>query len=135
MSHPPAKVQLVPEKLVEKVWGREEWLVNVEKYCAKKLIMEPDTGSSRHYHTKKDETFIILEGCCKLEVGEDELNVKSHSLIAGTSYRLHPGVVHRFLNPYPTTCIILEVSTHHEDSDVTRLSESFGPSKSNGGKT
>ena len=46
--------------IVDKVWGREEWIVNNEKYCGKKLILKKGYSCSMHHHKIKDETFYIL---------------------------------------------------------------------------
>jgi mannose-6-phosphate isomerase-like protein (cupin superfamily) len=49
-------------KVVEKLWGREEWIVNNELYCAKRLIVDPGFSCSLHSHNIKDETFVIQDG-------------------------------------------------------------------------
>ncbi len=46
----------------KKVWGREEWLVNTDKYCGKFLNVDKGYRSSIHHHRNKDETFYLLEG-------------------------------------------------------------------------
>lgn len=106
---------------VDKVWGRERWIVNNDLYCAKILDLTAGGCSSLHYHKIKDETFHILEGCCYLL-----LNGKLLTLYRGATVRIEPGVQHRF---YCSTemlggCKILEISTHHDDEDVVRLEES-----------
>jgi mannose-6-phosphate isomerase-like protein (cupin superfamily) len=44
------------------IWGYELWIENNEKYCNKLLILHKGFESSWHYHERKDETFVILEG-------------------------------------------------------------------------
>ncbi len=100
---------------VKKVWGRELWVVNNELYCAKYLYVEPGFACSLHRHLVKDETFAILNGSCTLEFGNSV-----REMGAGDVERIAPRTWHRFSNRGNSLCIILEVSTHHEDSDVER---------------
>jgi len=110
-----------PIKAVEKVWGREEWLVNTPHYCCKRLIVKPGFACSFHYHPEKDETFIVEIGACAICVGSK--NTQEH-LGEGDWKRIRPGVAHKFWNVGPGDCVILEVSTHHDDEDVVRLEPS-----------
>lgn len=110
------------------LWGHEEWLVNNELYCAKYLVCRKGVMSSLHYHKEKDETFVIIKGEVQLEVGGpcqlglDKLYPKKKilRLKVGDAYRLEPGTVHRFTS-ISGSSTILEVSTHHEDSDSIKL--------------
>lgn len=106
-------------KIVDKVWGREEWLANEDQYCAKYLFVNQGASCSMHYHPVKKETFICVRG---------ELSIE----IAGLFYDLTPdmkpvtilpGIHHQFFGKGENN-VLLEVSTHHEDSDVVRLNES-----------
>jgi mannose-6-phosphate isomerase-like protein (cupin superfamily) len=108
-------------KTVEKVWGTEFWIANNEKYCLKYLYIEPGRSSSLHYHKVKDETFLIDQGYCHLQMGDKEL-----VMYPGDSVRLMPETPHRFWIPKGQLdgCMIVEVSTHHDDEDVVRLEES-----------
>lgn len=110
---------------VDKVWGRECWIVNNELYCAKILHICCGRMSSLHYHKVKDETFHVLEGSCYLEIQDiDGRNICM--LKKGDSIRLRPATVHRFFcTPEMTLgCKVLEISTRHSDDDVVRLEES-----------
>lgn len=104
---------------VEKVWGRESWIVNNEKYCAKILHLKMGFICSLHYHVVKDETFYILFGKCMLEI-----NDVLYSMGDGCSIRIRPGQVHRFWTDAIGGCEILEVSTPHSEEDVVRLEPS-----------
>jgi len=109
---------------VDKVWGHEEVIINNEKYCGKILYLKKGYFSSLHYHREKDETFHILKGKLKLETGysNDPVNLSSSLMTKGSTIRLMPNTIHRFTGISDTE--ILEVSTHHEDSDTFRLKES-----------
>src|SRR5258708_3004952 len=109
------------ERIVDKIWGKEFWIVNNDKYCLKFLYIEPGKMCSLHYHPIKDETFYIEEGVCNLQIG-DRVTVME----PGDSVRLMPEMPHRFWvqKNAEEGCMVIEVSTHHEDSDVVRLEES-----------
>lgn len=103
-------------KWVAKEWGAEIWLCNTEKYCAKQLHVAPLSQCSLHRHLVKDETFIVVLGYPELEIGDATFEARP-----GETFRIEPGVWHRFTNRYAHTYVqMLEVSTHHEDSDVER---------------
>ena len=122
-------------QVVRKLWGHEEILVNNEQYCGKFLFLQRGWTSSVHYHNKKDETFVCLEGKVRLALYEivtdptDSKAVETVRLVdivflkEGQGYRLKPGVVHGF-SAVTRRAKILEVSTPHDDLDVYRLTES-----------
>lgn len=114
--------------VVQKLWGYEAWLENNPKYCAKLLQLKPGFQSSLHYHTYKDETFIVLSGEVFVEltkpavlVGAERAFIKK--MLPGDKQRLFPGIPHRFWTD-SDEALVLEVSTTHDDSDVTRIEES-----------
>lgn len=105
-------------RTVKKVWGEEIWLVN-DEYCGKLLVVDGNAGSSYHYHNKKKETFYCLEGY-------------GYLTIEGKEYKLAPFLRPKTIEPHERHSfssdrgmIILEISTHHDDNDVTRLSKSW----------
>lgn len=100
-----------------KVWGYEKWIENNDKYCSKILVLNKGYQCSLHYHKNKDETFLILKGKVRTEVGSDIL-----VMTPGNFIRVLPGVRHRFAGLEDSE--ILEVSTHHEESDSYRVEES-----------
>ena len=61
---------LKPSELVcvmEKVWGHEEWIINIPEYCGKKLVFKEGYQCSMHHHKIKTETFYVQEGKVVLE--------------------------------------------------------------------
>jgi len=109
--------------VVEKSWGSELWFANTKDYCGKLLIVEPGKWSSKrnfHYHKIKDETFFIVDGVLKLDIGNDDGEYQRILLYRNMSYRVIPGVKHRFTSAMTTRCKFIEASTHHEDSDSYR---------------
>lgn len=120
-------------KEVIKTWGREEWLVNNEEYCAKYLLLNQGYSCSMHYHIEKDETFYVTRGIVELCVLKPEYSrnktpkwadvahkVKRIILNRGEAYRIKPYEAHRF-NAVTPQAIILEVSTTHKDEDSYRI--------------
>ena len=104
-------------KEVKKVWGHEEWLVNNDKYCGKLLHLDKGAQCSFHYHPIKQETFHCL-------AGEVMLSVKGVEFLLKEPYTINPDTTHSFYGI--TDAVILEISTHHSDSDVVRLTSSVG---------
>jgi mannose-6-phosphate isomerase-like protein (cupin superfamily) len=101
-------------KQVDKTWGYEVWLENNELYCGKILHCFKDKWSSQgkyHYHKIKDETFYVLKGKVILDI-----NGWHHYLNKGDKIRIQPNTKHRFISKVKES-EILEISTHHEDSD------------------
>ena len=106
-------------KLVEKKWGEEQWIINEPEYCAKFLYVNKDATSSLHYHPKKKETFYCLEGhICLVVEGKKYVLVPENNPVT-----INPGQAHRFKG-INNKSLLLEISTHHDDRDVVRLSES-----------
>ncbi len=107
------------ERIVPKVWGEEHWIVNRDEYCGKKLILKQGWRCSIHLHPVKDETFHVESGLVYLE-----LDGAGSFLRPGDTVHIPTGTPHRFSGLEDS--VIVEFSTHHEDDDVIRESES-GP--------
>ncbi len=104
-------------KIVEKVWGSEEWIINTDKYCFKKLNLNKGFQCSIHFHKNKDETFIIESGKVLMEFDD-----QTKLMMPGDKIRIMPGVKHRFSGV--ENSVIIEVSTHHEEDDSYRDTQS-----------
>jgi mannose-6-phosphate isomerase-like protein (cupin superfamily) len=117
------------QNVVTKGWGYELWIVNNNLYCGKQLTVLPQKQCSVHYHLEKDETFYVIDGELRLEVGKWEAyterlwysNYETIILKQGESYHLSTKIPHRFTSnvTYPTTFI--EFSTTHRDEDSYRI--------------
>lgn len=108
---------------VPKVWGHEEWIVNNEKYCGKKMVFIAGFRFSLHYHKIKEETFYVLSGKLFLELvnqGKKEFRFLS----PGDIVHVKPYVQHRLTAL--TAAEVIEFSTQHFDDDSYRLEDS-GP--------
>lgn len=103
---------------VPKVWGTEKIIVNCPLYCGKLLYLDKGAESSYHYHQQKQETFYCLEG-------QTGLTIEGRDYMLNPSSRaktIKPGQRHSFKGI--TKAIIIEFSTHHDDRDVVRLTQS-----------
>lgn len=105
-------------KLVDKLWGSEEWIVNSPLYCGKILTLRPGFQSSLHYHPVKTETFYVDRGRVLLELGDDTFRLQE-----GNSITILPTIPHRF-HTTSTYARVFEFSTEHSDTDVVRIEES-----------
>ena len=106
-------------KIVSKTWGGELWIVNCDEYCGKLLYVKKGSVSSYHYHPRKKETFYSLEGVVALTIESKDYMMNPFS----RPKTIEPGARHSFTGI--SDAVILEISTHHEDDDVVRLTESF----------
>ena len=109
--------------IVDKPWGHEERWAITEKYLGKILFIERGHKLSLQYHEQKDETIYVLFGRLLLHVGDKD-NQEITELTMGESYRITPGVVHRFEAPENMDVSLIEVSTPEID-DVVRLKDDY----------
>ena len=109
-----------PLQEVQKGWGKEIWLANNNKYCGKILKFNAGSKFSMHYHVDKEETFYILDGHLKLKYFDlSNAEEKIQDLYSGDVVDIPQ------FNPHKIEAIkestIIEISTHHEDSDSYRI--------------
>ena len=116
---PVKKDQLV--NFVEKVWGHEEWIINTEKYCGKKLFFKEGYRLSMHYHKIKDETFYVVSGRVLMET-EYEGKKETRVMTPGDVQRILPNMLHRVTALHDSD--VIEFSTHHTDDDSYRITPS-----------
>ena len=104
---------------ISKLWGEERILWNDGiQYCMKVLTMQPGFQSSLHRHKVKHETFLVVHGCCDMEV-----NGKVRRFVQGDYQVIPPGTLHRF-KAVDGVCTVVEASTPHWDDDVYREEDS-----------
>ncbi|MCC5640074.1 cupin domain-containing protein [Nostoc sp. CHAB 5844] len=87
-----------PEVIVNPVTGdRMTILESSEAYAKIRFDLAPKAkGSPLHYHTQMSETFTVINGCLKMEVGQKG---NWRTLYAGESLHVPAGVHHSFHNP------------------------------------
>ena len=109
---------VLTRQVIQKVWGREEIVVNTDLYCSKFLILEEGFQCSLHHHKDKDETFYLMSGKVELEIDNGNgLEIKI--MEPGMSVRVVPGTYHRFKGL--ENSVILETSTHDDPKDSYRV--------------
>lgn len=118
-----------PVNVVYKDWGREEILVNSAacNYSAKMLVLHRGKTTSLHFHRKKKETLIVVEGSCTLEMGNElgELGQQAFTvgdMITIGCYQWHRLFARQAISCGP--CRLLEVSSHNDEEDIVRSTKS-----------
>ena len=111
-------------RTVDKPWGSELIWAESEHYAGKILFVKAGESLSLQYHEVKDESWYVLEGRAKLELGRvGEESLETVEIAPGQAFRFRPGTVHRVTGIEDTR--MLEVSTAHLD-DVVRLADVYG---------
>jgi len=80
------------------------------EYCKKILVQLPGQKHPPHFHKRKEETFQVLYGQLKVNVGG-----LVRTLEAGETLLVQPGVWHSFKTE--TGCVFEEISTSHYNDD------------------
>ena len=117
-------------------WGYQLRMVNEvgtgdgdKGYCGKLMVLTNTKPGSMHYHEVKRETFVVLSGeVCVVVAHYPELEEEiedgpwesSHFLYPGDTLTLDPDTEHRMWAEVVPS-VVLEVSTHDEDSDTYRV--------------
>lgn len=113
----------------QKSWGWEEWIVNNDLYCGKRLhFTSAYSHTSLHFHIRKHETMYVESGIFEITTVDPTSALRTrHVLTSGNSIVIEPGMVHRITcmqlesaNP-GSEAVLVEFSTHHEDSDSYRV--------------
>lgn len=111
-------------RAVDKPWGSELIWAHTDAYAGKILFVKAGESLSLQFHNEKDESWYVLEGRARLELGKAGEGMLEQEVIrAGQAFHLPPGTVHRLRALDDTR--ILEVSTPQLD-DVVRLEDSYG---------
>ena len=80
------------------------------EYCKKLIIMFPGQKHPEHYHLRKEETFELIDGDCKLFIKGKEINLE-----LGVPFLIPRGVHHSFQSK--DGCVVEEISTTHHLGD------------------
>jgi len=108
---------------VEKPWGHEILFARSETYCGKLIFVRAGEQLSLQFHRVKDETIYVHSGRIELEIGDPGGPLDTEVVGPGRSFRLRPGVVHRWKALEDS--VVLEASTPELD-DVVRLEDNYG---------
>jgi mannose-6-phosphate isomerase-like protein (cupin superfamily) len=113
----------VEVRRVEKPWGHELVWALTDRYCGKILFVAAGESLSLQYHREKDESWYVLEGRARLEVGRLGEPLEVVEMEPGQAFRLRPGTVHRVTAVGDVR--ILEASTPQIE-DIVRLEDRYG---------
>ena len=114
--------------MVKKGWGHELiWATN-DLYCGKLMHFNKDAKFSMHFHSNKDETWLILEGKFELRyIDTKDASTHSKILKEGDTWRNYP------LEPHQLICIeegiVIEVSTPDSVEDNYRVGKGDSQAK------
>lgn len=111
-------------KVVDKPWGREDWLVVGDRIVMKRLVINQGSRFSLQLHEQKEEAWIFTKGRARLRLGETVGEVGPGKVV-----HIRPGTVHRL--EALEDLELIEVSTTELD-DVVRIEDDFGRANSGG---
>lgn len=108
------------EGFVEKGWGSELiWATN-DKYCGKLLKFNKGAQFSMHFHSKKEETWYVLDGNFTVKfIDTKTAEVYIREIAPGDTWHNQPLVPHQLLCHDGGT--IIEVSTPDSVEDNYRV--------------
>ena len=109
------------EKIVDKIWGKEYWIVNKD-YGGKLLELKKQHCCSVHKHKEKTESFFVIRGRVLIKFSKCGKEFQEKLLFPGQIYHVKKDEYHAFYGIEES--LILEFSTHHKDEDSYRLTES-----------
>jgi len=107
-------------KIINKPWGKEEWLELNDRYCYKRIYINAGYKTSYQYHNFKRETNFIISGEAEIWLENDEGVVEKKIMKAGDYFNVTPPKKHRVIAL--TDIILQEVSTPEVD-DVIRIED------------
>ena len=82
-------------KIVEKPWGREEWIAVTDKYALKIIYIKKGTRSSLQLHKLKHEHIYIDQGKVRMELEQPDGTMAVQEFGPGTVVENPPGRKHR----------------------------------------
>jgi quercetin dioxygenase-like cupin family protein len=105
-----------------KGWGWEEWIVNNDLYCGKRLHFVAKGGrTSLHFHVNKHETMYVESGSFNILMIDTVSGTEIvRELKKGDSIVIKPQTPHRIIAA-EVPSVLVEFSTHHENSDSYRI--------------
>ena len=84
-------------KIINKLWGKEEWLELNEKYCYKRIYINKGYKTSYQYHNYKRETNYLIEGTAEIWLENDDGVVEKKIMKAGEFFNVTPPKKHRVI--------------------------------------
>lgn len=114
------KPQIINPEIHEKKWGTEFWLINKE-FCGKVLeFNKAGNKFSCHLHRYKDEIFYFLGKFKFIYIDTDTAEKYEIEVKSGDSIYIPQCVPHQLI-ALEDNAKLIEISSHHEDSDSYRI--------------
>jgi D-lyxose ketol-isomerase len=131
---------------VEKPWGKEIWIAKGSPdfpYVLKEIRINTGSKSSLHFHIKKQETNVVVQGLGKLEYSQKKVDVEKYANGSWTEkdmdevldsikfidlkpesvFHMMPGMLHRV---YSDDNILMTECSSLEIDDVIRVQDDSG---------
>jgi choline kinase/mannose-6-phosphate isomerase-like protein (cupin superfamily) len=107
-------------KIVNKPWGKEEWLEQNEYYCYKRIYINAGYKTSFQYHNEKIETNYIISGKAEVWLENENGIIEKKDMQTNDFFTVQNKRKHRIIAK--TDMILQEVSTPQVD-DVIRIED------------
>lgn len=114
------------EQVIQKVWGAE-YILPCEGYTTKIMEAKPGFQSSLHFHGKKSETFILVQGQLDIELYEPDGTKHTAAMSSPLDSAVLPACTpHTFSVPESQefNTIFIESSTVDDPADSYRITKS-----------
>jgi mannose-6-phosphate isomerase-like protein (cupin superfamily) len=111
-----------PLSRVAKPWGSEELLASTDLYALKLIRVQKGSRPSLQFHRRKSESFFLLSGKLRVEMGESKDSLAVDEILPGECLDVPRGRVHRVTALEDS--VIIEVSTPELD-DVVRIEDDY----------
>ena len=104
-------------EITNRAWGKFEVLLHKDYTKVKKISVKPGQKLSYQSHSKRDETWVVVDGILNIIVDEIEYE-RSY----GQSIQIPKGSKHRAINKTNKTAIFIEVQTgdYFGEDDIVR---------------
>lgn len=113
----------MPNKVVSKPWGQEEWVAHNDKYVLKIITLKKGFRTSLQFHHQKYETNYVDQGRIIAWLQNADGEIERLEMGPGSTFDVVPGRVHRV--EALEDARLIEASTPHVD-DVVRVEDDFG---------
>lgn len=113
----------------ERLWGQFYNLFEEQSVKVKELIVNPNQGMSFQRHFRRNEIWLVSQGCCIVNYSKkNPNNKKSLKLSRFDNYLVPMGEWHQITNPFEETCHIIEIQYGEacEEDDIERT-EYYSP--------
>ena len=117
----PSLVEL-PRK-VSRPWGTYEIIDESDTFKVKRIVVAPGQKLSKQSHKMRSETWVVVTGKAKVELGEEEF-----ILGVNDSVYIPAETTHRLENPesYELELIEIQTGTYFGEDDIKRYEDDYG---------